>query len=107
MALALWSSVLSRTSEIGLRRALGASERDIAVQFIMEASLVAVAAIVVGGVVGPVASWLIARSQGWPVVLDWPLLAATCVLALETTLIVGLLPARRAARLDPLGALRT
>lgn len=106
IAFALWAAVLARTSEIGVRRALGATRRDIATLFLLEASLVGAAAVIAGGVAGPLIAAAIARAQGWPSVIDWSLLAATCALAMEITIVAGLVPARRAARLDPLSALR-
>lgn len=106
IALALWSSVLSRTSEIGLRRALGANRRHIGAQFVLESTLVGTGAAVVGGAVGVLAAASIAWSQDWPANPRWTLVVATCLLAVEATVVAGLVPARRAAQLEPLSALR-
>lgn len=107
IAFALWAAVLARTSEIGIRRALGATRLDITLQFLMETAFVGVLAAAVGALLGPLAAAVIADRQGWPTEVDWTLVAATAVLAVELTVVAGLLPARRAARLEPLGALRT
>jgi putative ABC transport system permease protein len=64
-------------------------------------------AALVGAVAGPAAVAAIAHRQAWPVAVDWPLILATAALAVELTVVAALLPARHAARLDPLTALRT
>lgn len=107
IAFALWSAVLARTSEIGIRRALGATRLDITLQFLMETAFVGVLAAAVGALLGPLVAMVIANQRNWPAEVDWTLVAATAVLAVELTVLAGLLPARRAARLEPLGALRT
>jgi putative ABC transport system permease protein len=100
-------SVLERRSEIGLRRALGATRGHIRLQFLSEAILLAIIGGVVGVIAGAVATAIYATSKGWAVVI--PLEAWTG--GLGATLIIGsvagLLPALRAARMPPTEALRT
>jgi putative ABC transport system permease protein len=99
-------SVRERTREIGVRIAVGAQRRDVMLQFLIEAVIVSLA----GGVVGLALGWLGANAisliGGWETVV--PLYAVA--LALATSLAVGVVfgvgPARRAARLDPVEALR-
>ncbi|AGY59955.1 ABC transporter permease [Gloeobacter kilaueensis] len=100
-------SVTERTREIGLRKALGATEEVILTQFVIEAVLLSL----VGGVIGM--AWGIAAALGIanisplkPEVTTWSILLAVVVSA-GTGLFFGVFPARRAARLDPIVALRT
>lgn len=104
---AMSAAILQRTSEIGLRRALGASRREIAAQFLTEAAVVGALGGAVGVVLGCGIVVVVAGLRSWPVVADPLLAAASYVLAVQLALIAGLLPARRAALLDPMAALRT
>src|SRR5262249_436796 len=99
--------VLERRSEIGLRRSLGATKRDIRTQFLAEAILLALIGGVVGVGAGVFATTIYASIKHWAIViptLAWAggLAASICIGALA-----GLLPAIRAARLSPTEALRT
>jgi putative ABC transport system permease protein len=99
-------SVTERTREIGLRIAVGARRRDIRRQFLIEALALALAGALVGVVLGVAAAVAIAREAGWPVLISpwWVLLASS--FAGVVGLSFGLYPAHRAARLDPINALR-
>jgi putative ABC transport system permease protein len=100
-------SVLERRSEIGLRRALGATRRHVAEQFLAEAVLLAVLGGLAGTILGTVATVIYAVSQHWsvqvPAVAFYGGLSATLVIGA----IAGLYPSMRAARLSPTEALRT
>jgi putative ABC transport system permease protein len=100
-------SVLERRSEIGLRRALGATRGQIRTQFMSEAIILALLGGAAGVAAGALATALYAGTRGWAVVI--PLIAWTGGLgaAIAIGAIAGLLPARRAARLSPTEALRT
>jgi putative ABC transport system permease protein len=100
-------SVLERRSEIGLRRALGASRRHVAEQFLAEALLLSVIGGVVGTVIGGVATALYAVSQHWSVQIPALALYGGVGAALVIGAVAGLYPAARAARLSPTEALRT
>ena len=99
-------SVLERRSEIGLRRALGATRRHIALQFVSESVVLAGA----GGVAGVAAGLLVvagyATSRGWDVTVPPVVVAAGLAAALVLECVVGLYPAARAARMAPADALR-
>jgi putative ABC transport system permease protein len=100
-------SVLERRSEIGLRRALGASRRHVAEQFLAEALLLSVLGGVAGTVIGVVATTVYALSQQWSVRIPPEALYGGVGAALVIGAIAGLYPSMRAARLSPTEALRT
>ncbi len=100
-------SVLERRSEIGLRRAFGASRRHVAEQFLAEALLLSVIGGVVGTVIGAVATAIYALSQNWSVQIPALALYGGVGAALVIGTIAGLYPSMRAARLSPTDALRT
>jgi len=99
-------SVRERTKEIGVRRAVGARRRDILQQFILEAVSLSLAGGLVGILVGVAGGFLLSRMTGWPTAIS-PL---AILLAFGVSAVVGVFfgayPARRAARLDPIVALR-
>jgi len=100
-------SVLERRSEIGLRRALGATKGHIRVQFLSEAILLAVAGGAAGVVLGVVATAIYASAKGWAVVIPPLAWAGGLGAALVIGAAAGLLPALRAARMSPTEALWT
>jgi putative ABC transport system permease protein len=100
-------SVLERRSEIGLRRALGASRRHVAEQFLVEAVLLAVLGGVAGTLIGLAATAIYARSQDWSLQIPLVALYGGVGAALVIGAIAGLYPSMRAARLSPTEALRT
>jgi putative ABC transport system permease protein len=100
-------SVLERRGEIGLRRALGARRRHVAVQFMLESTLLAAIGGVLGIGLGILATVVAARLGGNPVAVPPAGLAAGLGAALLVGALAGLYPAARAARLSPAEALRT
>jgi putative ABC transport system permease protein len=99
-------SVTERTREIGLRMAVGASRRDIRWQFLIEALILALMGGLVGAVLGAAAAVAIAWRAGWPILISpWAIILA-CGFAGFIGISFGLYPAHRAARLDPIVALR-
>jgi putative ABC transport system permease protein len=100
-------SVLERRSEIGLRRALGATKGQIRTQFLSEAILLALAGGAVGVAAGALATLAYATTKHWTVVIPTEAWAGGIGAAIAIGALAGLLPAIRAARLSPTEALRT
>jgi putative ABC transport system permease protein len=100
-------SVLERRSEIGLRRALGATRGNVRLQFLIEALLLAGLGGVAGVALGSAVTALYGRSQGWTVVLPVVGQAGGVAAALAIGALAGVYPAIRAARLAPTEALRS
>ena len=100
-------SVLERRSEIGLRRALGASRRHVAEQFLAEALLLSLLGGLAGTLIGGTATAIYAVSEHWSVRIPALSLYGGVVAALAIGAIAGLYPSMRAARLSPTEALRT
>jgi putative ABC transport system permease protein len=100
-------SVLERRSEIGLRRALGATRAQIRTQFLSEAVLLALAGGAVGVAAGALATAIYAHTKHWAIVIPTAAWAGGIAAAIAIGAIAGLLPAIRAARLSPTEALRT
>ena len=100
-------SVKERTREIGTRRALGAKARAIARQFLGEALLIGLLGSAAGILLGLLLGNLVALALDGGFSIPWGWIAAAVLLASAVSLVSGLLPARRAARLDPIEALRS
>jgi putative ABC transport system permease protein len=99
-------SVTERTREIGLRVAVGAQRVDIQIQFIVEAVVLALVGGVVGVIAGCVGATIIAWQTGWPVLISPEAVLLSCAFAGLVGITFSLYPAYRAARLDPIIALR-
>jgi putative ABC transport system permease protein len=98
-------AVLERRSEIGLRRALGATRGQIRIQFLSEAILLAVTGGAVGVILGTAATAVYAHGKGWGIVIPAEAWAGGLGATLLIGVAAGLLPAIRAARLSPTQAL--
>ena len=99
-------AVLERRSEIGLRRALGATRRHIAVQFVAEAALLAGSGGAAGALLGGFATAVYSWTRHWSAVVPVPVLLAAVGIALIIGAVAGVYPAWRAARLAPAETLR-
>ncbi len=99
-------SVTERTREIGLRMAVGARGRDILLQFLMEAITLALLGGAIGMVLGGVGSWLVAQWAQWPVSLSLNAMLLAAGFSAAVGVFFGYYPARRAAGLLPIQALR-
>ena len=100
------ATVSERTREIGIRRALGAKRRDIVYQFLMETLVISASGGLLGVALGMAVPPLVSKASGIPAVVrpESPVIAF--VIALGIGLVFGVYPARRAARMDPVEALR-
>ncbi len=99
-------SVTERTREIGLRLAIGALEREVLLQFLIEAVVLAAFGGLVGVVLAAAASFGLAQLMGVPFVFDPAVNLASFLFSAGIGVLFGFFPARRAARMDPIEALR-
>jgi putative ABC transport system permease protein len=99
-------SVTERTREIGIRLAVGAKGRHILLQFLVESTVLSLLGGVLGTAVGLAAAALIGRFAGWPILVSPAAVTVAFLFAGAVGLVFGVYPARRAARLDPIVALR-
>lgn len=99
-------SINERVREIGLRRAVGARRRDIQLQFVLEAALLSAAGGTAGVVAGVAAAGLAALLGPWDLVISWPAAGLGVACSALLGLGVGMVPATRAASLEPIQALR-
>jgi putative ABC transport system permease protein len=99
-------SVRERTREIGIRKAVGARGRDILAQFLIEALTLSVLGGIIGIAVGLAVSGLISRLGGITFAFSFTTLAVALLFSLAVGVVFGVWPARQAARLDPITALR-
>jgi len=99
-------SVTERTREIGIRLAVGAKARHVLLQFLAESTLLSLGGGALGVVLGVGVATLVGRLAGWPVVIAPTAVALAFLFAGAVGVAFGVYPARRAARLDPIVALR-
>ena len=99
-------SVTERTREIGIRLAIGALERDVLLQFLIEAVVLSSFGGVAGIIIALVASSALAHLLNVPLILDPGMILLAFLFAVAVGVVFGYFPARKAARLDPIDALR-
>ncbi len=100
----MFVSVAERTREIGVRKAIGAKRRAILLQFLIEAACICL----IGGAIGLAIAWSLtfAVKHLFPIEMSWPVVVLSILVSLMTGLVSGFLPAWRAARMNPVDALR-
>jgi len=99
-------SVTERTREIGIRLAVGAHGRDVLLQFLIEAVILSSLGGVIGVVIGIGSSELVSYRTGWPVAVSSTSVAVAVLFSAAVGVFFGFYPARKAAQLDPIEALR-
>ena len=99
-------SVTERTREIGIRLAIGASQNKVMLQFLVEAIVLSAAGGLVGIAVGIGGSVALASAMGWPFVLSLFWIVVAFGISMAIGVVFGFYPARKAARMDPIEALR-
>jgi putative ABC transport system permease protein len=100
------ASVMERTREIGIRRAIGARKSDIRNQFVVESFTISILGGFAGVVIGVVLAKLVAAYAGWPTVITAGSLLLSTGVSIAVGLMSGIYPATRAAELNPIEALR-
>ena len=99
-------SVRERTNEIGIRRAIGAKRRDILTQFVLEAMVLSIAGGIIGLGLGLAVSAVVASIGGWAFTVSGSTIALAVGFSALVGIVFGAWPARTAARLQPVDALR-
>ena len=100
------ASVTERTKEIGTRRALGATERDVLIQFLYETIMISVTGGTIGIVLGVIMAKGINLFAGWETVISLYSVVISFGISALVGIVFGIYPARQAAKMDPIAALR-
>ena len=100
------ASVLERIKEIGLRRAIGATEEDIVVQFIAEAAIISLSGGILGIILGVVLAKLIGQFTEILTIVSWFSVVLSFFVSVGVGILFGFMPAKRAAQQDPVNSLR-
>src|SRR6202045_3754267 len=99
-------SVTERTREIGIRIAIGATETDVQRQFLIEAIVISLLGGTIGIIAGVGSSLLISATAGWPIAISTTAIVFVALISMGIGVFFGFYPAQKAARLDPIEALR-
>ncbi len=99
-------AVTERTREIGIRKAIGAKQRDIFFQFVFESVLITMTGAIIGILVGTLSAWGIMTALKMDAVIAWGAVISACLVAFLIGTFFGVYPAMRASKLSPVDALR-
>jgi putative ABC transport system permease protein len=99
-------SVTERTREIGIRKAIGATPRDILMQFLIEAAIISILGGILGVILGAAGAILLASVAGWNTIVSAASIIVGLVVSAAVGLFFGIYPASKAAALSPIDALR-
>jgi putative ABC transport system permease protein len=99
-------SVTERTREIGIRMAVGAQESDILTQFLIESLVLSLVGGLIGVILGLTGAEIMAAMSDWPVLISWQALLLAFAFSAMVGIFFGFYPARKAAHLNPIDALR-
>jgi len=102
----MYVSVTERTKEIGLRMSIGARGVDIMLQFLIEAIIISIIGGVIGVFLGLISAWLVTQILSWPTIISETSIVVSFIVCAITGIFFGYYPAQKAARLDPIEALR-
>ncbi|MED4567002.1 ABC transporter permease, partial [Bacillus atrophaeus] len=99
-------SVTERTREIGIRKSLGATRGQILTQFLIESVVLTLIGGLIGIGIGYGGASLVSMFAGWPSLVSWEVVLGGVLFSMVIGVIFGMLPANKAARLDPIESLR-
>ncbi|MDM5319739.1 ABC transporter permease [Bacillus altitudinis] len=99
-------SVTERTREIGIRKAIGATRAQILVQFLIESVVLTLIGGLLGIALGIGGASLVSLIAGWPSLVSWQIICVGVLFSMLIGIVFGLIPANKAARLDPIDSLR-
>lgn len=99
-------SVTERTREIGVRKALGATRSKILLQFLIEAVMLTLLGGLIGIALGYGGAYIVSAIAKWPPLISWEVVVGGVLFSMTLGIIFGLIPANKAAKLDPIEALR-
>ena len=100
------ANIQQRIKEIGIRRAIGATRKDILLQFLFEAIMISVGGGILGVFLGILTSTGISALTGWTTVLSTSSIFISFLVSVTVGLVFGIFPARKASEMDPIAALR-
>ena len=99
-------SVTERTREIGVRKALGATRSKILLQFLIEAVMLTLLGGLIGIALGYSGAYIVSKIAGWPPLVSWEVVVGGVLFSMTLGIVFGLIPANKAAKLDPIESLR-